>query len=64
VWTGSYNYSLAAELSFENAINFFYQTIAIICMKKIVILFKSSEKIDWNREWMSGVPNCKGHGYT
>jgi hypothetical protein len=57
VWTGSYNCSKAAELSFENAVILRCEKIAKCYMIEFIHLFKNSEaqsaKLDWTSEWMS-----------
>ncbi len=59
VWTGSYNCSKTAELSFENIVVINSDEVARQYMKEFVYLFRHSEPLDWTAKWMA--PNCIAH---
>ncbi len=52
VWTGSYNCSKCAELSFENAVIIRNSKIAEAYTREFALLFLLSEELNWNSEWM------------
>jgi phosphatidylserine/phosphatidylglycerophosphate/cardiolipin synthase-like enzyme len=53
VWTGSYNFSIAAEKSFENAVILRDNDIAMAYLAEFSLLFMLSEPLDWTHDWIS-----------
>lgn len=53
VWTGSYNCSIAAENSFENAVIISSSAIAGTFLSEFALLFLLSETLDWTATWMA-----------
>ena len=52
VWSGSYNFSLAAEMSYENAVIMRDEKVAKMYMKEFALLFSLSEPLDWKSKTM------------
>lgn len=53
VWTGSFNCSQSATLSFENAVIIRGGNAASMYLQEICLLFLLSEPLDWKSEWMA-----------
>ncbi len=53
VWTGSYNVSAAAELSFENVNITESPTVAQAYLAEFSLLFLLSEPLDWTSRWIA-----------
>ena len=53
VWTGSYNFSLNARSSFENAMIISNERVAEAYLNEWSQLFAISERLDWNSSWIA-----------
>lgn len=51
VWTGSYNFSKTAELSFENAVVLYDKQIVRAFFQEYVQIVALSEELDWRTTW-------------
>jgi phosphatidylserine/phosphatidylglycerophosphate/cardiolipin synthase-like enzyme len=51
VWTGSYNFTKNAGMSFENALYIEDQPIVDAYMAEYAQIFSLSEPLDWTSEW-------------
>jgi hypothetical protein len=53
VWSGSFNFTLSATESFENALLIHDEEIAEAYVKEYAQIFALSEPLDWESEWCS-----------
>lgn len=58
VWTGSYNFSYAAEVSLENAVLIHSQSVAAAYVREFVMTFLHSEPLDWVSKKMLPTFKC------
>lgn len=53
VWTGSYNMSKNATLSFENVVVLTNKEIAQMYLNEFALMYVLTEKLDWESKWMA-----------
>lgn len=58
VWTGSYNFSYAAEVSLENAVLIRNESVAAAYVREFVMTFLHSEPLDWVSKKMLPTFRC------
>lgn len=53
VWTGSYNFTANAAMSFENAVMIWDPVISMAYLKEFAQIAALSEPLDWDSDWVA-----------